>query len=156
MAVSKRGRIYHYEFELGGRRYRGSTKRTNRQDALKVEATKRTRLLNSLQDIPHPTAVPTFAELADQFLKWAKVNLAKATVVLHRVNIDRLQQFFRGKLINEIDRKSVEEFKVWRADQKRKNAKSKVAGATVNRNLQHASRRLRPRRSCKPSLRQHG
>jgi hypothetical protein len=59
---------------LGGRRYRGSTKRTKRQDALKVEATKRTRLLNSLQDIPHPTAVPTFAELADQFLSWAKVN----------------------------------------------------------------------------------
>jgi hypothetical protein len=40
MAVSKRGRFYHYEFELSGRRYRGSTKRTNRQDALKVEATK--------------------------------------------------------------------------------------------------------------------
>jgi integrase len=137
MAVSKRGRFYHYEFELGGRRYRGSTKRTNRQDALKVEATKRTRLLNSLQDIPHPTAVPTFAELADQFLNWAKVNLAKATVVLHRVNIDRLKQFFRGKLINEIDRKSVEEFKAWRAGQNRKNAKSKakVSGATVNRNL---------------------
>jgi hypothetical protein len=111
MAVSKRGRFYHYEFELGGRRYRGTTKRTNRQDALKVEATKRTRLLNSLQEIPHPTAVPTFAELADQFLNWAKVNLAKATVVLHRVNIDRLKQLFRGKLINEIDRRSVEEFK---------------------------------------------
>ena len=55
--------------------------------------------------------------------------------MLHRVNIDRLKQFFRGKLINEIDRKSVEEFKVWRAGQKRKNAKSKVSGATVNRNL---------------------
>ena len=103
--------------------------------ALKVEATKRTRLLNSLQDIPHPTAVPTFAEFADQFLTWAKTNLADATVVLHRVNIDRLKQFFRGKLINEIDRKSVEEFKVWRAGQNRKNAKSKISGATVNRNL---------------------
>jgi integrase len=135
MAVSKRGRIYHYEFELGGRRYRGSTKRTNRQDALKVEATQRTRLLNSIQGIPNPTAVPTFAEFADQFLMWAKANLAEATVVLHRVNIDRLKQFFRGKLINEIDRKSVEEFKVWRAGQKRKNAKTKVSGATVNRNL---------------------
>ena len=137
MAVSKRGRVYHYEFELGGHRYRGTTKRTNRQNALKVEATKRIRLLNSLQDIPHPTAVPTFAELADQFLNWAKVNLAKATVVLHLVNIDRLKQFFRGKLINEIDRKSVEEFKAWRAGQDRKNAKSKVkvSGATVNRNL---------------------
>jgi integrase len=135
MAVSKRGRVHHYEFELGGRRYRGSTKRTNRQDALKVEATKRTRLLNSLQDIPHPTAVPTFAEFAGQFLNWAKPNLSKATVKLHRINIDRLKQFFRGKLINEIDRKSVEEFKIWRADQKRENGKGKVAGATVNRNL---------------------
>ena len=135
MAVSKRGRVHHYEFELGGRRYRGSTKRTNRQDALKVEATKCTRLLNSLRDIPHPTAVATFAELADQFLNWAKVNLAKATVVLHHVNIDRLREFFRGKLINEIDRKSVEEFTARRAGQNRKNAKSKVSGATVNRNL---------------------
>ena len=135
MAVSKRGHIYHYEFELGGRRYRGTTKRTNRQDALKVEATKRTRLLNSLQDIPHPTAVPTFAEFADQFLIWAKANLAEATAVLHRVHIDRLKQFFRGKLINEIDRKGVEEFKVWRATQRRENGKGKVSGATVNRNL---------------------
>ena len=134
---ARRGRwtAVRYEFELGGRRYRGSTKRTNRQDALKVEATKRTRLLNSLQDIPHPTAVPTFAELADQFLEWAKANLAETTVVLHRVNIDRLKQFFRGKLINEIDRKSVEEFKVWRAAQRRENGKGKVSGATVNRNL---------------------
>ena len=55
--------------------------------------------------------------------------------MLHRVNIERLKQFFRGRLINEIDRKSVEEFKGWRADQKRKNANSKVSGATVNRNL---------------------
>ena len=63
MAVSKRGRIYQYEFELGGRRYRGSTKRTNRQDALKVEATQRTRLLNSIQGIPNPTAVPLVRNL---------------------------------------------------------------------------------------------
>jgi integrase len=55
--------------------------------------------------------------------------------VLHKVNIDRLKQFFRGKLINEIDRKSVEEFKVWRAAQRRENGKGKVSGATVNRNL---------------------
>ncbi len=135
MAVSKRGRIYHYEFELAGRRYRGSTKRTNRQAALKVEATKRTRLLNSLQDVPNPTAIPTFAEFADQFLGWAKANLAEATVVLHKVNVDRLKQFFRGKLINEIDRKGVEDFKVWRAAQRRENGKGKVSGATVNRNL---------------------
>ena len=81
--------------------------------------------------------MPSFAELADRFQNWAKVNLAKATVVLHRVNIGRLKQFYRGKLINEVDRRSVEEFKAWRAGQNRKNAKGKVkvSGATVNRNL---------------------
>jgi integrase len=79
--------------------------------------------------------VPTFAEFADQFLKWAKTNLAEATIVLHRVNIGKLKQFFRGKLSNESDRKSVEEFKVWRAGQKREDADSKVSGATVNRCL---------------------
>jgi integrase-like protein len=135
MAVSKRGRVYHYEFDLGRRRNRGSTKRTNRQDALKVEATKRTRLLNSLQDIPHSTAVPTFAEFPDQFLNWEKLNLSRATVKLHRVNIRRLKQFFRGNLIDELDRKSVEDFKVWRAGQKRENGEGKVSGATVNRKL---------------------
>ena len=79
--------------------------------------------------------MPTFAEFADQFLKWAKTNLAEATIVLHRVNIGKLKQFFRGKLSNESDRKSVEEFKVWRAGQKREDADSKVSGATVNRCL---------------------
>jgi integrase len=91
--------------------------------------------LNSLQDIPHPTAVLTFAEFADEPLKWTRTNLAAATVELRRVNIEGLKQFFRGGLINEIDRKSVEEFKGWRADQKRKNAKTKASGATVNRAL---------------------
>ena len=95
--------MHQRKVRLGGRQYRGSTKRTNRQAAPKVDATQRTRLLNSIQRIPNPTAVPTFAEFADQFLKWAKTNLAEAMVVLHRVNIDRLKQLFRGKLINEAE-----------------------------------------------------
>jgi len=70
-----------------------------------------------------------------KFTSMEKLRRSKATVKLHRVNIDWLKQFFRGKLINEIDRKSVEDFKVWRAGQKRENGKGKVSGATVNRNL---------------------
>ena len=79
--------------------------------------------------------MPTFAEFADLFLDWAKPNLSKATLKLHRVNVRRLKQFFRGNLINELDRKSVEDFKIWRAGQKRENGEGKVSGATVNRNL---------------------
>jgi hypothetical protein len=55
--------------------------------------------------------------------------------VLHKVNIDRLKQFFRGKLMNEIDRRRAEGFQGWRAAQKRKNGQGKVSGATGNGNL---------------------
>ena len=135
MAVSKRGHIYHYEFELGGRRYRGSTKRRNKQAAQTVESTIRTRLLDTTQGVPRPSDIPTFAEMTDQFLAWAKTNLAPATVKLHRVNIAKLKKFYKGKMLTEIDRRSVEEFKVWRAGQERENGEGKVSGATVNRNL---------------------
>jgi integrase len=135
MAVSKRRRVYHYEFELNGRRYRGSTKRRNKQAAQTVESIIRTRLLDTTQGVPRPSDIPTFAEMADQFLAWAKTNLAPATVKLHRVNIAKLKKFYKGKLLTEIDQKSVEEFKVWRAGQKRENGEGKVSGATVNRNL---------------------
>jgi NAD(P)-dependent dehydrogenase (short-subunit alcohol dehydrogenase family) len=40
---------------------------------------------------PEEVAMPTFAEFADEFLKWAKANLAEATVKVHKVNIDRLK-----------------------------------------------------------------
>lgn len=135
MAVSKRGRVYHYEFELNGRRYRGSTKRRNKQAAQTVESIIRTRLLDTTQGVPRPSDIPTFAEMADQFLAWAKTNLAAATVKLHCVNIAKLKKFYKGKLLTGIDRKSVEEFKVWRAGQKRENGEGKVSGATVNRSL---------------------
>ena len=96
----------------------------------------RTRLLELASGCSEPTAIPDVCrDVRTNSWSGPKTNLAEATVVLHRVNIDRLKQFFRGKLINEIDRKSVEEFKVWRAGQKRENGEGKVSGATVNRNL---------------------
>jgi integrase len=135
MAVFKRGKVYHYEFSLQGHRYRGSTKRTDRQAAQTVESVTRTRLLNSIQGVPTPTAIPTLGEFADRFLGWAESNLSRSTVELHRINIALLKRFYRGHLLTEVDRQSVEGFKSWRAAMKRKNAKGLVSPATVNRNL---------------------
>lgn len=135
MALIKRGRVWHYQFELQGHRYRASTKRTNQEQAAKVEAVLRTQLLNSIQGVPNKTAVPTFNEFADTFITWTENNLAPATVTLHKVNVKRLKQFFRGKLISEIDRQAVEDFKAWRAKQKRENGKGRVSAATINRSL---------------------
>jgi len=135
MAVFKRGKVYHYEFSLQGHRYRGSTKRTNRQAAQTVESVTRNRLLNSIQGVPTPTAIPTLSEFADRFLGWAESNLSTSTVKLHRINIALLKRFYRGQLLTQIDRQSVEDFKSWRAGMNRHNAKEPVSLATVNRNL---------------------
>jgi integrase len=135
MAVFKRGKVYHYEFSLQGRRYRGSTKRTNRQAAQTIESVTRNRLLNSIQGVPTPTAIPTLGEFADRFLGWAESNLSRSTVKLHRINIVLLKRFYRGQLLTQIDRQSVEDFKSWRAGMKRHNAKGSISPATVNRNL---------------------
>ncbi len=115
MALFKRGRIYHYDFELNGHRYFGSTKRTSKQKAENAVSTIRTRILNSVQGVPNSKAIPSFAEFADQFLEWAKVNLSRSTVELHRVNVDQLKKYLRGKLLNEIGQQDAEGFKAWGA-----------------------------------------
>ena len=39
--IVKRGVYYHYQFQIDGKRYRGSTKSTNRAEALRLEAARR-------------------------------------------------------------------------------------------------------------------
>jgi len=136
MAIFKRGRFYHYDFELNGHRYYGSTKRTSKQKAENAVAVLRKRILDGMQGVPNSKAVPTFSKFADRFLEWAQVNLEKSTVKLHRVNVADLKRHFRGKLLTEIEAGDVEEFKIWRSRQLRKNGKDKpVSPATVNRAL---------------------
>ena len=145
MAIYKRGRVYWYEFSLHGWRYRASTKRANRQQALHVESSHRTRLLDQTQGIPNPVAIPPFGEFADKFLAWAESNLSMSTVKLHRINVALLKKHFRGRLLTEIDRASVEELKTWRSGQKRKNGEGPISPATVNRFPHYAEENLQPR-----------
>ena len=130
MAIFKRGHFYHYNFELNGHRYYGSTKRTSKQKAENVVAVLRKRILDGVQGIPG------FSEFADRFLEWAQVNLERPTVKLHRVNVADLKRYFHAKLLTKIDTGGVEEFMVWRSRQLRKHGKDRpVTPATVNRAL---------------------
>lgn len=136
MAIFKRGRFYHYDFELNGHHYFGSTKRTGKQKAENAVAVLRKRILDGVQGVPNSKTVPSFSKFADRFMDWAKVNLEKSTVKLHGINIADLKRHFRGKLLTEIDTGDVEEFKIWRSNQLRKDGKDRaVSPATVNRAL---------------------
>ena len=115
MAIFKRGRIYHYDFELNGHRYYGSTKRTSKQSAENVVAVLRRRILDGVQGVPNSKAMPPLSAFADRFLEWAKSNLSEATEQLHEINVVSLKRFFHGKLLTEITPEAGEEFKIWRA-----------------------------------------
>src|SRR6186997_683955 len=51
MSVFKNGTFYHYEFQLDGRRHRGSTGTTNKQLAINEERRQRERLAKSYGQI---------------------------------------------------------------------------------------------------------
>ena len=66
MAVYKRGNVWHYEFELNGTRYRGSTGKTSKAEAKEVETDKR-REAKEAVDNPG-TKFWTLGEVADAWL----------------------------------------------------------------------------------------
>lgn len=96
----------------------------------------RKSILDGVQGVPNTKAVPSFSKFAEQFLEWAKANVSEATVHLHEITVVSLKRSFHGKLLTEIDSGAVEEFKLWRSKQLRKNGKDRpVSPATTNRAL---------------------
>jgi integrase len=80
---------------------------------------------------------PKFEEHVEKFLAWSTQQHRPKTRELHGTNCDTLLRFFRGCWLDEITSGMVEDFKLARAGEERKNAKdgSMVAPATVNRAL---------------------
>ncbi len=72
MSVFKNGRLYHYEFQLYGRRYRGSTGAASKPQAIAEERRQRERLEKSYSQIieeeAHEQRRKTIREAADEFL----------------------------------------------------------------------------------------
>ncbi|HEX5413574.1 MAG TPA: tyrosine-type recombinase/integrase [Terriglobia bacterium] len=68
-----------------------------------------------------------------------KNNQAAQTHALHAINVETLKRFFKGRRLDKISREQVENFKIRRSREERRNAKKGehilVSGATVNRCL---------------------
>lgn len=68
MALCKRGRFWHYEFQVNGTRYRGSTKQTTEARARQVEVRKMQEAQESGYS-PLPRKAPLLRDFADTVLK---------------------------------------------------------------------------------------
>jgi integrase len=83
----KNGRLYHYEFKLDGRRYRGSTGSANKQRAIAEERHQRERLEKSYSQVIEEEAREqqrkTIQEAADEFLLDYKLKHESATFAVY-------------------------------------------------------------------------
>ena len=66
----KKSKFYWYDFTVGGRRYRGSTKETNEKRAGSIAALKLAQVVEGKDPLPRKT--PRLNEFSERFLGWVK------------------------------------------------------------------------------------
>jgi integrase len=137
MTVYRRGRIWWYNFEFQGRRVQESSGFTTKARAIQAEAKRRSELLDRRAGFKQAKLVGEFEEHVTEFLEWSERQHRAKTRELHGTNCDTLLRFFSGKFLDEITTGMVEDFKLARSNEERKNAKdgSIISPATVNRAL---------------------
>src|SRR5579864_8282738 len=137
MAVYRRGKIWWYNFEFQGRHIQESSGFTTKTRAIQTEAKRRSELLDRSAGFKQARLAGKFEEHVTEFLDWSQRQHRAKTRELHGTNCDTLIRFFGGKFLDEITIGMVEDFKLARSGETRKNANdgSTVSPATVNRAL---------------------
>jgi hypothetical protein len=96
MSVFKNGKFYHYEFQLDGRRYRGSTGTVSKPQAIAEERRQRERLEKSYRQVVEGEARlqqrKTVLEAADEFLLDYKLKHESATFAAYALGQGRSSQ----------------------------------------------------------------
>lgn len=118
MSIYKRGKIYWYEFTLHGRRHRGTTRTSNRAQALKHEAAIRQQ--HTLPDSTHC--------LEDLYQVWIAAKLEKKSLKDDKQRYTKIRKFFQPRTpIAAITPEQVDQFKI--------HLFRSLSKATVNRHL---------------------
>lgn len=129
---------WFYDFRVNGRRYRSTTDTSNKQDAKKIEARERSRVLEGRHQIRRQPDI-TFKTFANTYLTdyaqqhhrsverdkfiIAVLNRAFGSLLLHEVTAHRIEQFKRERIAGK-----------WRSHGQTSAAKP-IRPGTVNREL---------------------
>ncbi len=125
--IVKRGGYYHYQFQINGKRFRGSTKSTNKAEALRLEAAQRMECLRNPEHRVEPGEELELDGAFDRFLAWASRHVKPRTHQRYRVSAKRLIAHFGAIRIERMNTQAVESFKSVRAGE--------CTSAGVNRDL---------------------
>ena len=101
--IVKRGEYYHYQFQINGKRYRGSTKSTNKAEALRREAAKYTECFRNPEAFNESAEKLGFDVALDRFLSWASRHVKSGTHKRYRVSAKRLIAHFGATRIERMN-----------------------------------------------------
>jgi integrase len=115
----RRGKIYYFEFEFRGRRYRESTRTSNARLAERIERKRRTETEAADAGIELERPKPVlFSVAAADWLELKKPSWADKTHVIASADVEHLKGHFGRMLISDISAKAVAEYITYRREQK--------------------------------------
>jgi integrase len=120
--------FYQYDFIFKSRRYRGSTKQSNKTAAQRHESNLRQKLADSRSGILETEPPPSFAEFAKEFLERTKNEMKPSTARGYKNSLQNVKPWFGAKRLDEISTDEIERYKHSRMEKKR-------SPSTVNREL---------------------
>ena len=120
MRVLKNGKYYHYEFQLDGRRHRGSTGMANKQQAINEERRQRERLQKTygqiLEDEARAQRRKTILAASDRFLADYKLKHASGTFAEYALR--HVSDHLGDRLVVEIKPSIVKSYQAGRIAEK--------------------------------------
>jgi integrase len=109
---------WHFKFEYGGRRYRGSTRTTSEQLALKIARKRRREIEAAAHGITRPAPPVLLAVAADDWLELKQPAWAPKTYSAARLDVEHLKKSLGMILVSDItDRDFADYITTRRAEQ---------------------------------------
>lgn len=124
----RRGRVWWFEFELAGRRYRETTRTTSKTLAADVERKRRREAEGAINGIRPRTLPVLFTVAADDYLSLKKPSWAPKTYVIETANVKHLKPHFGRMLLTDISDRDISEYQQARKD-------AKASNKTINNEL---------------------
>jgi integrase len=139
MSLYKRpnSKFWWMKFTFDGRLVQRSTQIANKRDAGIVESAYRTQLALGKIGIEPKKNAPTFINAAREFSEWSKVEYAEQPNTYQRYyfSAETLKKYFGNTKVDRINKKSIEDFIVWRSGQISKKTKEFITRTTINSEL---------------------
>jgi integrase len=114
----RRGRIWWFEFEVMGRRYRETTRTASQTLAAQIERKRHRDIETAISDIRPRTLPPLFAAAAKAYLTHKKPSWAPKTTIIETTNIGHLNPTFGRLLLTDITDRHISAYQQTRTSQK--------------------------------------